>query len=76
MPQKEISFNLSEDTKVQCKNRKVMIPTSLWHGAVSWYHHYLQHPGHLRLEEMMRSMMYWKGMHTTIRKYVKSCKSC
>jgi hypothetical protein len=76
MPQKDISFNLIEDTKVLCKNGKVMIPTSLWHGAVNWYHHYLQHPGHSRLEEMMRSVMYWKGMRTTIRKYVKSCRSC
>jgi hypothetical protein len=24
----------------------------------------------------MRSMMYWKGMPTTIRKYVKTCQSC
>ncbi len=53
-----------------------MIPASLRHGAVSWYHHYLQHPGHLRLEETMRSMMYWKGMHTTIRRHVKTCQSC
>ncbi len=29
----------------------------------------------LGLEETMRSMMYWKGMHTTIRRYVKSCRS-
>ena len=24
----------------------------------------------------MRSMMYWKGMRTTIRRYIKSCRSC
>ncbi len=24
----------------------------------------------------MRSVMYWKGMRTTIRRYVKSCRSC
>jgi hypothetical protein len=59
-----------------CKNRKVMILTSLRHRAVSWYHHYLQHPGHLRLEETMRSMMYWKGMRTTIQRYVETCQSC
>ncbi len=76
MPQKDIDIHLIEDTKVLCKNEKVMIPTLLWHRAVGWYHHYLQHPGHSRLEEMMRSMMYWKGMHTTIRKYIKSCRSC
>ncbi len=60
------------------KNGKIIIPTSLRHRAVSWYHHYLQHPGHShsRLEEMIRSMMYWKGMGTTIRRYVKTCQSC
>jgi hypothetical protein len=76
MPQKDIGLHLIEDIKVLCKNGKVMIPTSLQHRAVSWCHHYLQHPGHSCLEEMIRSVMYWKGMHTTIRKYVKSCRSC
>jgi hypothetical protein len=61
---------------VLCKYGKLKIPTSLRHRAVSWYHHYLQHPGHSRLEEMMRSLMYWKGMRTTIRRYVKTCHSC
>jgi hypothetical protein len=73
MPQKVIGLHLIEDTKVLCKNGKLMIPTSLRHRAVSWYHHYLQHPGHSRLEETMRSVMYWKDMLTTIRRYVKTC---
>ncbi len=76
MPQKDIGLHPIEDTKVLCKNGKVMIPTSLWHRAVKWYHHYLQHPGHSRLEETIRSMMYWEGMCTTIWRYVKSCRSC
>jgi hypothetical protein len=76
MPQKDIVLHLIKDTKVLCKNAKVIIPTSLRHRAVSWYHHYLQHPGHSRLEETMRFVMYWKGMRTTIRRYVKSCRSC
>jgi hypothetical protein len=58
------------------QNRKLMIPASLRHRAVSWYHHYLQHPGHSRLEETMRSVMYWKGMCSTIRRYIKTCQSC
>ncbi len=76
MPQKDVGLHLIEDTKVLCKNEKLIIPKSLRHRAVSWYHHYLHHPGHLRLEEMMRSVMYWKGMHTTIWRYVKTCQSC
>jgi hypothetical protein len=53
-----------------------MIPASLRHRPVAWYHHYLQHPGHLHLKETLSSVMYWKGMHNTIRRYVKSCRSC
>ncbi len=75
MPQKDIVLHL-EEIKVLCKNGKVAILTSLWHRAVSRYHHYLQHPWHSRLKETMRSVMYWKGMNTTIRRYVKSCRSC
>jgi hypothetical protein len=71
MLQKDIGLHLIENIKVLCKNGKLMIPTSLWHRAVSWYHHYLQHPGHSRLEETMRSVMYWKSMHTTIQRYSK-----
>jgi hypothetical protein len=76
MPQKDIGLHLIKDTKVLCKNGKLIIPTSLRHRAVSWYHYYLQHPGHLRLEETMRSVMYWKAMYLTIRRYVKTCQSC
>jgi hypothetical protein len=76
MPQKDIGLHLIKDAKVLCKNGKLIIPTSLRHRAVCWYHHHLQHPGHLRLEETMRSMMYWKGMRTTIRRYIKTCQSC
>jgi hypothetical protein len=74
-PEEDVCFQLIEDTKVLCMNDKLLIPASLQHRAVSWYHHYLQHPGHLHLKEM-RSVMYWKCMHNTIRKYIKSCRSC
>jgi hypothetical protein len=54
----DIRFQLIEDTKVLCKNDKLIIPASLQDRAVSWYHHYLQHPGHSCLKEMMRSVTY------------------
>jgi hypothetical protein len=49
-PKKGMSFQLIEDTNVRCKEDKMVIPASLQHRAGSWYHHYLQHPGHSRLE--------------------------
>jgi hypothetical protein len=69
-------LQLIEDKKVLCKNGKLVIPASLRHRAVAWYHHFLQHPGHLHLKETMRSVIYWKGMRNTIRRYIKSCRSC
>jgi hypothetical protein len=67
---------LVENTKVLCKDGKLVIPKSLQHRTISWYHHYLQHPGHSRLEETLRAAMYWKSMRNTIRSYVKRCRSC
>jgi hypothetical protein len=58
MPKKDICLQLVEDTKVLCKNGKLIIPTSLQQRTVAWYHHYLQHPGHSCLKETMRFVMY------------------
>jgi hypothetical protein len=76
MPRKDICHQLVEDTKVLCRNGKLIISTSLQHRAVAWYQHYLQHPGHSRLKETIRSVIYWRVMCTTIQRYVKSCRSC
>jgi hypothetical protein len=69
-------FILLKTHKCYARMIKIIIPTSLRRRTVSWYHHYLQHPGHLCLEGTMRFAMYWKGMGTTIRRYVKTCRSC
>ncbi len=76
IPKKDVCFQLVDDAKVLCKNGKLIIPTSLRHRSVAWYHHYLQHPGHSHLKKTMRSVIYWKGLRTTIQNFVKSCKSC
>ena len=36
--------HLMEDTQVLCKRTAMVIPTALHHRAISWHHHYLQHP--------------------------------
>jgi hypothetical protein len=65
-----------ENTLCVYKDGRLVIPKPLQRRAVLWYHHYLQHPGHTHLEEMMKAAMYWKGMHTTIQSLTKSCKTC
>ncbi len=72
----ELEIKLIENTTCVCKDGWLVIPKPLQVCAVEWYHHYLQHPGHTHLEEMMTAAMYWKGMRTTIRLIAKSCRSC
>jgi hypothetical protein len=71
-----LEIKLTENTKCICKDGWLVIPKPLQVHAVKWYHHYLQHPGHTRLNETMNAAMYWKGMHTTIQSLTKSCRSC
>eukprot|EP00804_Cyclotella_cryptica_P026179 CCRYP_009768-RA/>CCRYP_009768-RA protein AED:0.35 eAED:0.24 QI:0/0/0/1/0/0/3/0/398 len=70
------STQLLEDTRLLCKDGKMVIPKVLQNRAVSWKHHYLQHPRHTRLEEMLHIAIYWKGMRRTIRSHVKNCCIC
>ena len=67
---------LVENTYVLCKDGRLVIPKKLQYRAIAWYHHYLQHPGHTRLEETLKQAMYWTDMRSSIRQFVKQCKSC
>jgi hypothetical protein len=64
---------LVENTYVLCKDGRLVIPQKLQLRAIAWYHHYLQHPGHTRLEETLKQAMYWTKMRESVRQFVKSC---
>jgi hypothetical protein len=53
-----LEIKLIENTTCVCKDGWLVIPKPLQLHAVRWYHHYLQHPGHTRLEETMNAAMY------------------
>jgi hypothetical protein len=71
-----LEIKLIENTTWVYKDGWLVIPKPLQVRAVKWYHYYLQHPGHTRLKETMNTVMYWKGMRTTIQSLTKSCRSC
>lgn len=56
------SVQLVKNTTILCKDSKLVIFKDLQDRAVAWYHHYLQHPSLMCLEETFCSGMYWKGM--------------
>ncbi len=70
----DLRFQLIEDIIVQYKD-EINHPSISMDGAISWYHHYLQHPSHSHLKKTMRSVIYWKGIHNIIWSWDKSCKS-
>ncbi len=73
---KGLELQLVENKSCICHEGKLVIPKPLQRRATIWYHHYLQHPRHTRLEETMKAAIYWKGMRITIRSITRSCKTC
>ena len=73
---KGLELQIIEDQKCICNKGRLVIPTPLQRQAMMWYHHYLQHSGHTRLEETMNAAIYWKGLQKAVRSITKSCKSC
>ena len=47
---------------------RFVIPDSLQDKVLNWYHHYLQHPGRDRREEMLCTTMWWHGICVLISK--------
>jgi hypothetical protein len=60
---KGLEIKLNENTNCVCKDGLLVIPKPLQVRAVKWYHHYLQHPGHTCLEEMMSAPLYWRYVY-------------
>jgi hypothetical protein len=58
---------LTENTQVFCKNGKLVIPRSLQHRAISWFYHYLQHPGNTRLKEIKKPLVGTTTIYSTLK---------
>ena len=77
-----IRKTLLEGEVVLCYRKKendsprMVIPKSLQKQIITWFHHYLQHPGGERLYETLAATMYWRGMSSDIKRFTKHCKRC
>lgn len=81
--EKDIKKVVLEGTEVLCKvsprkgaRPRLVIPSSLQSKVLDWMHLYLQHPGRDRMENTLRSTMYWRDMSTQIRKLCRTCDRC
>ncbi len=57
---KGLEIRIIEDQKCICNKERLVIPKLLQRRATMWYHHYLQHLEHDRLERTMNAAIYWK----------------
>ena len=55
---KGLELQLIENESCICNKGRLVISKTLQGRAKMCYHHYLQHPGHTRLEETMKSAIY------------------
>ena len=59
----DMSLKVIDETDIIVyKNKRLVIPDSMRHQVVQWYHNYLMHPGATQLEETLRAAMYWKKL--------------
>ncbi len=65
-----------ENIHVLYKDGKLIISKSLQHCDVSWYHHYVQHPGNNPLKETIGTAMFLTNIRKDVRNHVKRCQSC
>ena len=63
-----ITLRVIDDIEVLLYDKHcLVIPACMQSCIVQWYHHYLIHPGHTRLEETIAASMYWCALRTDIR---------
>eukprot|EP00804_Cyclotella_cryptica_P005306 CCRYP_015788-RA/>CCRYP_015788-RA protein AED:0.17 eAED:0.18 QI:0/0/0/1/1/1/2/0/513 len=55
---------------------KIMVPATLQHRVINWYHNNLSHPRSTRTLNSIAQNFYWKGMHGQIEEHVRTCNQC
>ncbi len=55
---------------------KIYVPKTLRSRTLTWFHHYLSHPGGNRLAQTLQQVCIWRGIVSQARKLCKHCKAC
>ena len=69
-------FSYIDSEKVLTEKGRMLIPKSLHRKILDWYHHYLMHPGHDRLERTIKATMTWGRLKGSVHRYTKRCPKC
>ena len=65
-----------EQMKIVTYKNRIYVPKQMRTRIIKWHHHYLCHPGEIRMHITMASTLYWEKMEDEIKQFVKKCKAC
>ena len=65
-----------ENVQVITYKDRIFVPKELRNRTLTWYHHYLCHPGRDRMYKTMAATLYWDNMETDVSKFIKTCSTC
>ena len=63
-------------TQLWTHKDKIVVPPSVQHRIIDFYHEHLRHPGATRTEETIRQHFWWKSLSRMTRRHVEECPVC
>jgi hypothetical protein len=55
---------------------KILVPASLQLRVIKWYHENLKHSGVTQTISSIVAVFGWRGMHSQVEEFVKTCDEC
>jgi hypothetical protein len=65
-----------KESKLVCRNDKIVIPRALQKRVIIWYHETLCHPGINRTEETIGQYLWWPKLREQVTEFVTQCPTC
>ena len=72
----KVTTKVVESQSLLMVNNKILVPPSLSHRILQWYHDYLNHPGSTRIHKTLEQTFWWPNMRAHCEHHVKHCKTC
>ena len=69
-------YKMVHDTEILFHKGRIYVPKALRHEVLTWYHHFLCHPGATRLEKTIAQTMTWPKLPTECKAFVRVCAVC
>ena len=73
---KDFGKKVVDSTELTTFKDKIYVPDSIRNNILNWYHHFLCHPGSLRLAATIGQVMRWPGLQADGVSFTHTCSTC